>query len=827
MDFISGDSMTVPWKALGSRAIHPSLARPGMVGLLALIGGHLAARALGTQEVYWLLTLAAAAIAMVLVRARSSLFPILFCVMVASVGGWQSSRIMTRDATAAGIVTLLADGGTPLGEIQGSLARMPARSTSHWTFTLAPGARLDTRGKSAVIPAPVVVRVAGDASIDRELRPLIPGDEIRAVGEVLELPRGATETEQWGWYSDRGAVLLLRARDIHPMARDHSMFSPGRFARFSWNLGNRAEAWLFFALPREHAGLLAAMTLGRTGNLTSEQRVSFRRAGLMHIFAVSGIHTALVGGLFLIGMRLLGVPVWWRLVLLALFLGMFATLVGWKASVLRAALLLFLFDFREILRRPLDPLGALGAAGMGLLLLWPRSLWQVDFQMTFLCMVAIFLAAPWLNELRKVLGQRVGWGWRGEFVIRSSQVLVVSAVIQLLLAPVLAGRFGEVSLVAPVSNLLLLSIAALCIKATFLLFLLGLAFPWLATYLMKFISIPLEFLDRGADILAGLPMAAYSTPPWPLLLVAIFYAVVWFSEWNRHHHFSKPRRPTIAFLPGCLMLILVLLWMPFTNQLPGTMRVWVLDVGQGDAILVRSPDGRFALIDGGPPGTSWLLPDMLRSRGVRELDWVIATHADADHIAGIPAVMREIPTHKLLVNGGLAGTRVFASLADAVAELEQPVATIRRGATIPLGRQLTFDVLHPTGPFIEGDLSRNDASVVVQTIHGGTTILLTGDAEAAAERDMVDYYGEALRSDIALAAHHGSRGSSTLIFLEQVQPRLALISCGRNNTYGHPHEEVLERLDAVGAEVRRTDLDGTIRVDIHRNGDWSVSATRW
>ncbi|MCC5875305.1 MAG: DNA internalization-related competence protein ComEC/Rec2 [Candidatus Sumerlaeia bacterium] len=809
------------------KAVHVSLARPGMVGLLALVAGHLMSKTLGVPEVVWLALIALSTALMLLFRVRSPIFPMVFCVLVAAVGGWQTSRLIARDGVAAGIVTYLADGGTPLGEIRGTLARMPARSATHWTFTLAAGSQLDTRGMTATIPAPVIVRVAGDATHDRELRPLIPGDEIRAVGEVLELPRGGIGSEQWGWYSDRGAVLLLRARDIQSMAKDHSVLSPGRLARFSWNLGNRAEAWMFFALPNQQAGLLSAMTLGRTGNLTADQRVSFRRAGLMHIFAVSGIHTALVGGLFLGAMRLMGVPVWWRLILLSLFLIMFATLVGWKASVLRAALLLFLFDFREVLRRPLDPLGALGAAGMGLLLLWPRSLWQVDFQMTFLCMVAIFLSAPWLNELRKSLGKRVGWGWRGEIVIRSTQILAISAVIQLLLSPVLAGRFGEVSLVAPIANLFLLSLAAICIKATFLLFLLGLAFPWGATAAMKVLVAPLELLAWGADVLAGLPFAALSTPPWPLFLVFLFYGTVWFSEWNRHHHFSQPRRSAWAFMPGGLVLLLVFIWIPLWGQLPGSMRIWVLDVGQGDAILVRSPDGRFALIDGGPAGTSWLLPDMLRSRGVKELDWVIATHADADHIAGLPSVLREIPTHKLLVNGGLAGTRIFESLGDVVAQLDQPVATIRRGARIPLGNSLVFDVLHPTGPFIEGDLSRNDASIVVQTTFGGTTILLTGDAESAAERDMVDEYGEALRSDIALAAHHGSRGSSTMLFLEHVQPSLALISCGRNNTYGHPHQEVLDRLDAVGAEVRRTDLDGTIRVDIHRRGGWTVSATRW
>lgn len=809
------------------RVFHSLLTRPGMVGFLALCVGHLLARAADLGMAWpWLLLVAAGGGLLFLRRVDHWGFAAGFLLLAAGVGAWQGADLRVRDDEAARRVTILADGGSPLGEVAGRLSRMPTRSATHWTLTLRPGSEINTRGATTRLSGPVAVRVRGDSSIDAQLRPLIPGDGIIATGELLELPRSPGGAEMWGWLGDRGALLLVQARVIRAVPGRAGALSPARWARWSWEVGNGVEAFLHERLPPEEAGLLTAMTLGRTGQLTAGQRQAFRRAGLMHLFAVSGLHTALVGGLFLMLLRGLGVPVKPRLILLLLFLAFFATVVGWKASVLRAAALLLLFDARELLRRPVDPLSALGTVGMALLLFSPRALWQVDFQMTFLCMVAIFLAGPWLNELRKALGGALGWSWPAQVVVGFAQVFALSAIIQLALAPVLAARFGEVSLIAPVSNVLLLPLAGVLIKAAFFSLVLTLGLPASGAALISFLEVPLGWFTTGAMFLGGLPGAAVKSAPWPLVLVALFYLVLVCGEWNRGRHPTQPARPLAYFLPAGLLLMLVLGWIPLSSAMPGAMRVYLLDVGQGDAILIRSPDGRHGLIDAGPPGSAWFLPEMLRSRGVSEFDWVIATHADADHIGGMAEVLRQFPTRTLLVGGSLAGTRLFAELEEVVEELRQPVATVGRGARIPLGGELVFDVLHPTEEFARGDLSRNDASIVVRVEFEGVSLLLTGDAEAAAERDMVAAFGEDLRSTILLAAHHGSGGSSTEGFLRAVSPGLALVSCGRNNRYGHPAPETLARLAAVEAPVLRTDQDGTVLVEMTRRGTYRWSATR-
>lgn len=819
--------MLTSGKSPPSATFHPLLARPGMAGFLALCVGHLLARWTDVGLAWPWLILVGLGAGLLLLRPVSHWgYAVGFLLLVTGVGAWQGGDLLVRDGEAARRVTALADGGSPLGEVAGRLSRMPTRSASHWTLTLRPGSEINTRGASARLSAPVAVRVRADPSVDRDIRPLIPGDGVVATGELLELPRSPGGAEMWGWLSDRGALLLVQARVVEALPRGAGPLSPARWARWSWEVGHGVEAFLQARLPPDEAALLIAMTLGRTGHLSAEQRQAFRRAGLMHIFAVSGLHTALVGGLFLGLLRLAGVPVRLRLCLLVLFLAFFATLVGWKASVLRAALLLLLFDARELLRRPIDPLSALGTVGMILLLFSPRALWQVDFQMTFLCMVAIFLSGPWLNELRKALGGILGWSWPAQTAIGLARIFALSAVIQLALAPVLAARFGEVSIVAPVANVVLLPMAGLLIKGAFLSLAWSLGFPASGAAMISLLEMPLAWLGGGAGLLAAPSIAAVKSAPWPMLLTAGFYLVLAGAEWNRGRHPTQPRRPPSFFLPPFLLLLLVLVWIPLASALPGPLRVHVLDVGQGDAILIRSPDGHHALIDAGPPGSAWFLPEMLRSRGVASLDWVIATHADADHIGGMDAVLREFPVGKLLVGGSLATTQLFANLRDSVGELRQPVATVRRGARLPLGGEIVFEVLHPTEEFATGDLSRNDSSIVVRTEFGGVSILLTGDAEAPAERDMVDSLGEGLQSTIFLAAHHGSRGSTTEEFLEAVEPELALISCGRNNRYGHPAPETLGRLAAAGVSVLRTDQDGTILVEVTRRGGYRWAATR-
>jgi competence protein ComEC len=246
------------------------------------------------------------------------------------------------------------------------------------------------------------------------------------------------------------------------------------------------------------------------------------------------------------------------------------------------------------------------------------------------------------------------------------------------------------------------------------------------------------------------------------------------------------------------------------------LAVHFLDVGQGDAILIRLPGGHHLLIDTGPDPDTILRH--LRRHGVRELEALILTHPHHDHIAGAEAILAEFPVAVVYDSGKPHTTRTYERLLEA---LREPVATgrtrfvlARAGRELPLpapspsSPPVRIHVLHPTERVEE--LSVNDASVVLRLVHGEVVFLFTGDIEREAEGRLA-LEAEVLTADVLKVAHHGSRTSTTAPFLERVAPRVAVISSGPN-PYGHPHREVIERLREAGVEIYATRERGTITI---------------
>lgn len=258
-----------------------------------------------------------------------------------------------------------------------------------------------------------------------------------------------------------------------------------------------------------------------------------------------------------------------------------------------------------------------------------------------------------------------------------------------------------------------------------------------------------------------------------------------------------------APLPAPAVLLLLLL---AAVSLAGPLVIDVLDVGQGDAILLRAA-GKAVLVDGGPSDAGTLA--QLRRLGVERLDLVVATHPHADHVGGLTEVVRALPVGLFVDNGQPHSTRTYARLMEAVEARRIRYRTARRGLRFRMGDEVTLTVLAPPRPPLRGtrsDLNAN--SVVLWVDHGDVDLLLLGDAEAPTEA-ILDLPGEV---DVLKVAHHGSAWSSTTALLARARPRYAIVSAGRDNPYGHPAAEALQRLRQAGAMVYRTDRSGHLRV---------------
>lgn len=282
---------------------------------------------------------------------------------------------------------------------------------------------------------------------------------------------------------------------------------------------------------------------------------------------------------------------------------------------------------------------------------------------------------------------------------------------------------------------------------------------------------------------------------------------------------SAGRRPwrilTRILLAACLLLLLasalrqgVFRGSPGEDLVPAPvgshagLEMHMLDVGQGQALLLTC-GGESAMVDAGLSGTAEDTADYLWSQGVRRLDYLFITHPHSDHCGGAPIILSQVGADTLVVPRYLSEEATLATAGDWVGDTDTQIAITHTGETFSLG-QATVTVLHPPADNAIDEM--NNLSLVLLVEYQGRRVLITGDITADVEETLLSV-GPV---DVLQVAHHGSYTSSCQSFLEALSPRIALISCGRNNEYGHPHASVLERLEAVGAEIRRTDLEGTL-----------------
>ncbi|MBI2866742.1 MAG: MBL fold metallo-hydrolase [Chloroflexi bacterium] len=237
---------------------------------------------------------------------------------------------------------------------------------------------------------------------------------------------------------------------------------------------------------------------------------------------------------------------------------------------------------------------------------------------------------------------------------------------------------------------------------------------------------------------------------------------------------------------------------------PSRLEVHFVDVGQGDGMYIRTPQGQVMVVDGG--GRSSGLSDFLDRHGVKNIDIVVGTNPDADHIGGLIEVLRRFTVQEVWVDGQINTTRAYEDFLSAAQRSRAVYREVRRGDTATLGA-VAVRVLHPVEPFIPGD--RNQNSVVLKIEYGQTSILLTGDTGVAAERSMLQA-GLDVRAQVLKLGHHGSSTSTSPAFLQAVAPQVAVYQAGRDNQYGHPHPEVVEAVRSRGIALYGTNTNGTI-----------------
>jgi competence protein ComEC len=502
---------------------------------------------------------------------------------------------------------------------------------------------------------------------------------------------------------------------------------------------------------------------------------------------------------------------------------LYAAFVGGEPSVLRATLMAMVMLGATLVGRPGSALTGVTLAGAVLVAWRPLIVDDVSFQLSFAATLGIVtLATPAREWLLGVLHPRLS----NALAAAVAGHLAVTFAASMAVVPIIASAFGRLSLVALPANLLAAPAFAFALLGSFLTAVAGVLDPALGRAIGELAYLPLHYLVVLAEQASSVPLASVAVAGFGWLEAALLYvallalaAALAQSARDIMAPGSLPRVGTAPVLGIAAVLVAGYVWWG-TLQPPGDhLRVSVLDVGQGESILVESPSGTRVLVDGGPDGSSVMraLGDVLPP-GERRIDLMVLTHAQDDHVTGLVEVLERYEVRAVLWNGWPSTTGAFAAWQAEVVRQALPVHVAHAGQMIELGDGAYIEVLHPQPERLEGtEDDQNNNAAVLRLVYGGVTFLLTGDIEADAEEVLL-HAGHDVSATVLKVAHHGSDGATTPAFLEASSPSLAVVSAGAGNAFGHPSPSL--RLRLAGVPLLRTDRNGTVRFETDGQRLW-------
>ncbi|MYA78441.1 MAG: DNA internalization-related competence protein ComEC/Rec2 [Gemmatimonadetes bacterium] len=621
------------------------------------------------------------------------------------------------------------------------------------------------------------------------------------------------------YYASRGVHALMSVRD----ARSYRVTL--RNTSFTWQTGvidplrNSIDRSIDRTMRGDSAALLKGILLGERRQLPEDLLHTFRSIGLAHILAVSGLHVGLITLVIHTLLSVLRLP---RNIVVAGTLGvlvLYAFITNLTPSVVRATIMATLFLAGRQLDRQTDTVNILAVAAIVILLIWPSALFDLSFQLSFLATYAIITGYPRMKELfpERISRSEKWWArW-----LRDG--LLVSVAAQMGALPVVAGTFYQVSWMSAVANLFIGPLVFLNSTFGVLTALTGPLAIEIARLFSAANALVLFAMIHLSKAFSGAPSALVEVPAPSILFYASFYGagllLLWKPDGSRGRRTRQARHGLLAL---CLLVFCY-------NLLPDrSLRITVLDVGQGDAIFIACPNGRTLLVDGGArtpfydAGARVILP-FLRAKGYRRVDTIIVTHPDLDHYGGLRAVVESVEVGEVLSSGVGSESGSYRAWREAIDRHGIPYRTVVKGDTLSALGGVRGLFLHPDPLFLTGPVkpNSNEVSVVLRLSLGEFSMLLTGDIEAKGEAATVRR-PSMLKSTVLKSPHHGSRSSSGTAFLNAVDPEAVAVSAGMNNAFGHPAPEVIERYRRRKAEVFRTDQGGAVM--IRSNGrSWDMA----
>ena len=671
----------------------------------------------------------------------------------------------------------------------------------------------DSRGR--LLLSQVTLIAHGDTlklrSLRVEVRGSVSPDTLQVgdwmlTGGALRLPEDTRVPGQIGLV--RLAVMERVAAYIYT-GDDAAYITIPSQTKSLWRFVHSLRQKIIFALDNnlsvKASALCKALLLGDRSSFSLEFNEQVKLTGLSHIFALSGLNVGLVASLIWLFAVMLGVPFTLRIWLCLLSVFFYVALGLGIPSLMRAGIMCSVFLIGHLLHRKAQPLNIVGTAAF-LELLWrPMDLVDIGFQLSYLAVLGMVLTYVWLRAVaKKTFGHKLA----SKPAIRSTlDVGFATFGAQIGTLPLLAAVFGTIPFIGLLANLVAVPAFAVLLWWEILFLAMVPVSSTIAASVGASINAFADALHIFIEWFSAIPGASlrlgYLSP---IALAGIYLGLA--IAWGQLKIFSWKKASI-----GALIVLNALVWPQVFQWKEARFEIYVLDVGNGDAILLRSPQGKTMLIDTGPAygfwDASWRILPALNSLGVERLDAMVLTHAEMDHIGGARSIIEQFPVQAVYMNGIPRPTQVYQKLIAEMSDQGLENNQLEAGEILTALHPFPVRVLSPDSIWRSKGDNQNQRSVVLRVDIGKTTALFTADVDSVTERRLL-VWGDMLQNEFLKIPHHGSKTSSSSQFLKAVNPQMAVITAGRRNPHGHPSDMVTERLDSLGIPYQVTGREGTL-----------------
>ncbi len=639
------------------------------------------------------------------------------------------------------------------------------------------------------------------------------GDEIEIIGE-LKKPNGARN------YKGFDYKQYLKSKKIYATvsSENYKIISKNKIDIISKvinSVQNNMKSNINKILNEEEAALCIGILVGDREAISEQTEDNFKKSNLTHMLAVSGSHITYIINAFamLLGKTSKRTSKIFTIIILIFFMA----LTGFTFSVIRACIMGILVLLASLMYRKPDTINNLGISSFIILLFNPYAISDAGFLLSYGGTIGIVLLGDKIenaiykeeNKNKNIINKII------KYIIISFSITLSA---NLIIIPIMAYNFSTVSFTFWISNILAAPIMEIATIFGFIIYFISIFFIPLAKFLGIFLNLLLYLLLKIAEVSSLIPGSSiYIKTPYIIECIIYYLFIVLWLKWDYIKNAINVKKILKVLVASSILLII------FSSVLiyyyPKTLKIYFVDVGQGDCTLIKTPTNKHILIDGGGSefgnfdvGESTLLPYLL-DRRITTIDYMLISHFDSDHIDGLFAVMENLKIKNIIISKQGEKSDNFIRFQELVKNKKVNVLVVKKGDRIQIDKYSYFEILFPEKNLIQDNVLNNN-SIVANFCSIGLKILFTGDVEEIAENRLCELYRDTdkLKSTILKVAHHGSKTSSTAKFLELVTPKIALIGVGEGNKFGHPNNGVLDRIRDYTNKIYRTDKNGEIEI---------------